>query len=169
MASDNIINGDGGGSATEEETSPPCSEETIASVFLGRWVLIDSKISTPMISFKSGEMTVKHQKNEETGEDEYVTDTSWTMRLCCFPYRGSSTSITRLTGKDTFTVNFNKANVVDGLVDYGRREGNNKFKTVGKKGTNEVEYKGDRCHMKITDARYSLYIEQEWKRVASEY
>ena len=167
MAPDNIINNETGGSMTEEETSPPCSEETIASVFLGRWVLIDSKISTPMISFKSGEMTVKHQKNEETGEDEYVTDTKWTMRLCCFPYRGSSTSITRLTGKDTFTVNFNKANVVDGLVDYGKREGNNKFKTVGKKGTNEVEYKGDRCHMKITDARYSLYIEQEWKRVAS--
>ena len=165
MASDNLINVAGG--SVIEETSPPCSEETISALFLGRWVLIDSKISTPMISFKSGEMTVKHQKNEETGEDEYVTDTKWTMRLCCFPYRGSSTSITRLTGKDTFTVNFNKANVVDGLVDYGKREGNNKFKTVGKKGTNEVEYKGDRCHMKITDARYSLYIEQEWKRVAS--
>jgi len=165
MASDNLINVAGG--SVIEETSPPCSEETISAIFLGRWVLIDSKISTPMISFKSGEMTVKHQKNEETGEDEYVTDTKWTMRLCCFPYRGSSTSITRLTGKDTFTVNFNKANVVDGLVDYGKREGNNKFKTVGKKGTNEVEYKGDMCYMKITDARYSLYIEQEWKRVAS--
>ena len=165
MASDNIINVAGG--SVIEETSPPCSEETISAVFLGRWVLIDSKISTPLISFKSGEMTVKHQKNEETGEDEYLTNTSWKMRLCCFPYRGSSTSITRLTGKDTFTVQNKKTNLVDGLVDYGRREGNNKFKTVGKKGTNEVEYKGDRCHMKITDARYSLYIEQEWKRVAS--
>ena len=167
MASDNIINDNSTGeSATEEETSPPCSEETIASVFLGRWVLIDSKISTPMISFKSGEMTVKHQKNEETGEDEYVTDTKWTMRFCCFPYRGSSTSITRLTGEDTFTVQNKKSNLVDGLVDYGRREGNNHFKTVGKKGTNEIEYLGDRCHMSITDARYSLYIEQEWKRVS---
>jgi len=141
------------------------SSNDVASMILGRWILVNSEISTPFMSFISGEMVITHQLNEKTGEDEFVTKTLWKMRYCCLPcikFRGTNTSITRYTGEEEFTVTNMKTDIVD--FPYCKRD-NNKFKMVGKSGTNELEYKGDKCYGKIVDPRYSLYINQEWERI----
>ena len=130
---------------------------------LGHWVLVDSEMSTSLFQMTSAEMIVTR-----TGEDTFEAITSWKLRFCCLPcisIPGSNINVTKVTGEDTFTVRNKRTNLLDGNVEYGKIEGNNKFKTVGKKGTNEIEYRGDRCYMKIVDARYSLYIKQEYKKV----
>ena len=145
------------------DSSSSQPEPRSCKIFLGRWVLVDSEMSTSLFQMTSGEMIVTR-----TGEDTFEAITSWKLRFCCLPcisIPGSNINVTKVTGEDTFTVRNKRTNLLDGNVEYGKIEGNNKFKTVGKKGTNEIEYRGDRCYMKIVDARYSLYIKQEWKRV----
>ena len=149
-----------GSSSSQPE---PRSQQPSCEVFLGRWILVDSEMSTSLVQMTSGEMIVTR-----TGEDEYTSVTSWKLRFCCLPcisIPGSNSNVTKVTGEDTFTMTNKQTNLIDGNVEYGKIEGNNKYKTVGKKGTNEIEYRGDRCYMKIVDARYSLYVKQEWKRV----
>ena len=145
------------------DSSSSQPEPRSCEIFLGRWVLVDSEMSTSLFQMTSGEMIVTR-----TGEDEYTSVTSWKLRFCCLPcisIPGGNSNVTKVTGEDTFTMTNKQTNLIDGNVEYGKIEGNNKYKTVGKKGTNEIEYRGDRCYMKIVDARYSLYIKQEWKRV----
>ena len=154
---DELTNGGWSSSQPEPRSQQPCE------VFLGRWILVDSEMSTSLVQMTSGEMIVTR-----TGEDEYTSVTSWKLRFCCLPcisIPGGNSNVTKVTGEDTFTMTNKQTNLIDGNVEYGKIEGNNKYKTVGKKGTNEIEYRGDRCYMKIVDARYSLYVKQEWKRV----
>ena len=92
-----------------------------------------------------------------------VSNTKWTTRYSCLPlpcikFPSSNTSIVKMTGKDTYT------ETIDGDVRNGRIEGNI-LTSVGKSGTHEMEYRDDRCYVKIIDARMSLYVKQEWKRV----
>lgn len=118
-------------------------------MILGRWVLVNSEISTPFVSFVSGEMVISHQLNEKTGEDEFITKTSWKIKYCCLPcinFRGTNTSITKYTGEEEFTVTDMKTGIVD--FPYCKRD-RNKFKMVGKSGTNELEYRGDKCYGNI--------------------
>ena len=145
------------------DSSSSQPEPRSCEIFLGRWVLVDSEMSTSLFQMTSAEMIVTR-----TGEDTFEAITSWKLRFCCLPcisIPGSNINVTKVTGEDTFTVRNKRTNLLDGNVEYGKIEGNNKFKTVGKKGTNEIEYRGDRCYMKIVDARYSLYIKQEYKKV----
>lgn len=134
-------------------------------LFLGRWVLVDSQVSTSLLRWMSSYITNTRQVNEKTGKVEYYSITKWRIRLCyCFCISGSNTSISIYTSNDTFTMRNKKTTIVDGDVEYGRREGD-KFITVGKKGTNEVKWGGDKCYMKIVDARYSLVSTLEYDRV----
>ena len=133
--------------------------------FLGRWVLVDSKMSTKFIRWTSCEMIITREVNETTGKVEYHTKTNWKLNFCfCCCISGSATSISSYTSNDTFTVSHDKTNILEGGVDYGKKVGD-KFISVGKKGTNEIEYRGDRCYMKIVDARYSLVSTLEYERV----
>ena len=162
-------------SKTTEETGVSEGEDTSSSsshinntnsmdsnnIFLGRWILVDCDISAPFISMTSGEMITKRQINEETGDDEYISDTKWTIRYSCLPcikFKDNNSSIVKITGKDTYT------EMIDGVRYYGRIEGN-KLTSVGKTGTHEMEYRDDRCYVKIIVARTSLYVKQEWKSV----
>ena len=153
---------------SKEQAQEDDSSNDVASMILGRWILVNSEISTPLMSFVSGEMIITHQLNEKTGEDEFITKTSWKMRYSCIPcikFRGTNTSITRKSSEDednSFTATDMKTDIIS--FPYCNRDGN-KFKMVGKSGTNEIEYKGDKCYGKIVDPRYSLYITQEWERI----
>ena len=169
---DDSANGDDGNGSTKASVSSYVDDTTLDKHVmysleehpgLGRWVLVSSEFSTSLFQMTSAEMIVTR-----TGKNEYTCITSWKLRFCCLPcisIPGSNTNVTKVTGEDTFTVINKRTNLLDGNVEYGKIEGNNKYKTVGKKGTNEIEYRGDRCYMKIVDARYSLYVKQEWKRV----
>jgi len=91
----------GEGYSTEQVQEDDLSND-VASMILGRWILVNSEISTPFMSFISGEMVIAHQLNEKTGEDEFITKTSWKIRYCCLPcikFRGTNTSITRIPVK----------------------------------------------------------------------
>ena len=150
------------GEDTSSSSSPFNNTHNMDSnIFLGRWTLVNCEISAPFISMPSGEMRTKRQINEETGDDEYISDTKWTIRYSCLPcikFKDKNSSIVKITGKDTYT------EMIDGVRYYGRIEGN-KLTSVGKTGTHEMEYRDDRCYVKIIDARTSLYVKQEWKRV----
>ena len=129
---------DGGKGYSTEHQAQDESSNDVASMILGRWILVNSEISTPFMSFVSGEMVITHQLNEKTGEDEFITKTSWKIRYCCLPcikFRGTNTSITRKTGEEgdnSFTVTDMKTDIED--YPYCKRD-KNKFKMVGKKGT----------------------------------
>ena len=161
-----VVDGDKGYST--EQAQEEDSSNDVASMILGRWVLVNSEISTPFMSFVSGEMVITHQLNEKTGGDEFITKTSWKIIYCCLPcikFRGTNTSITRITDEEednSFTVTDMKTGIVD--YPYCKREGS-KFTMIGEKGTTVMEYKGDKCYGKIVDPRYSLYINQEWDRI----
>ena len=150
------------GEDTSSSSSPINNTHNMDSnIFLGRWTLVNCEISAPFISMPSGEMRTKRQINEETGDDEYISDTKWTIRYSCLPcikFKDKNSSIVKITGKNTYT------EMIDGVRYYGRIEGN-KLTSVGKTGTHEMNYKDDRCYVKIIDARTSLYVNQEWKRV----
>ena len=150
------------GEDTSSSSSPFNNTHNMDSnIFLGQWALVNCEISAPFISMPSGEMITKRQINEETGDDEYISDTKWTIRYSCLPcikFKDNNSSIVKITGKDTYT------ELIDGVRYYGRIEGN-KLTSVGKTGTHEMEYRDDRCYVKIIDARTSLYVKQEWKRV----
>ena len=154
--------------ARQPETEKQEERHPREAMFLGRWVLVDSKMSTPLVNFTSGEMIITRQINEKTGKVEYMSKTSWTLRFCCCCWsRGSNTSVTRYTSDNfkTFTITNLRKTLIDGDVEYGKMEGDNKWVTVGKKGTTSVEYLGDKCILKIIDARYSLYATLEYERV----
>ena len=162
----------------QEQTSTSSSSTTTAdkndaqyaghpdeALFLGRWVLVDTKMSTRFVHWTSGEIITTREVNEKTGIVEYHTKTTNKLRLffcCCIS--NHSTNISIYTSNDTFTVSPEKTNILEGDVDYGKKVGD-KFITVGKKGTNEVEYRGDKCYMKIVDARFSLVATLEFDRV----
>ena len=150
------------GEDTSSSSSPINNTHNMDSnIFLGRWTLVNCEISAPFISMSSGEMITKRQINEETGDDEYISDTKWTIRYSCLPcikFKDNNSSIVKITGKNTYT------EMIDGVRYYGRIEGN-KLTSVGKTGTHEMDYRDDRCYVKIIDARTSLYVKQEWKRV----
>ena len=69
------------GEDTSSSSSPINNTNSMDSnIFLGRWTLVNCEISAPFISMPSGEMITKRQINEETGDDEYISDTKWTIR-----------------------------------------------------------------------------------------
>ena len=137
------------------------------ALFLGRWVLVNSQMSTPLLRWTSGDMITTRHVNDTTGKVEYHTKNSWKFRFCyCCCISGSNSNISIYTSRETFTMKPAKTGILDGDIEYGRfDESENKFICVGKKGTNEVEYRGDRCYMKIIDARYSLVAKLEYERV----
>mmetsp|Transcript_22581 Transcript_22581/g.54557 ORF Transcript_22581/g.54557 Transcript_22581/m.54557 type:complete len:206 (+) Transcript_22581:136-753(+) len=145
--------------------TPPPLRCPHPSEWQGRWILVHSEISAPVV-FDSGVLIITHQKNAITGEDEYVSTSTLKLRIRCLPcitFPIKEHTISRMTGGG----NFRTYSTKNGTIEYGRVvEGNkNKYVTVGKKGTNEIVFDGDKCYMKNVDARYSLYTKQEWRRV----
>ena len=135
-----------------------------ASIVVGLWKMINCEVkSGPPIQVVESLMDVK--LNEE--KTELLSHTTWTVQykycLPCIKFRGKETSIIRLTGvKNEF-----KEYKTDGktIRYHGRIENNgNTFISVGERGTNVAEYVGDRCYMKVVDARYSSVMIYEWER-----
>ena len=190
MAADNIIpngynieeatvgNSVEGSSAnmTQASTSPPSTVETTTTkwtkgnpndqIFVGRWVLIESKSTTSLINFESMEIDIKRQIDEDTGDVTYLTNTSWRMRFCCCCcFSASNSNITTFPSKDTFILKHLKTDMLSEGIEYGRIEDDNKYITVGKSGANTALYKGEKCYMTNVDARLSLKIEFVFERV----
>ena len=95
-------------STTEEPT-----EKHDLNIFLGRWVLVDSQVSTPLVKVIRAEMVMT-----PLGDDEYTIQDTWTESVCwCYRRTYKNTSIGRATGPDSFI----ETNVKTGNVEYGRK------------------------------------------------
>lgn len=156
------------GSIHEEETASTNTTQTTEKqdlqvaikrqqlhIILGRWVLVNSEVSTRMVKVIRGEMLIT-----PLGDDGYTLQDTWMDSICCC-YRRTykTTSIGRITGLDTFT----ETNVKTGKVEYGRMDGN-KHIVVGDQ-VYTLEFVGDICYLKVVDASCSLYITAEYERI----
>jgi len=143
--------------AASSNTTEP-TEKYDLNIFLGRWVLVDSQVSTPLVKVIRAEMIMT-----PLGDDEYTINDTWTESICwCYRRTYKTTSIGRGTGPDTFI----ETNVKTGKVEYGRMEGN-KHIVVGDQVITH-EFVGDKCYMKIVDPSCSLYIAAEYQRIPME-
>ena len=98
--------------AASSNTTEP-SEKHDLNIFLGRWVLVDSQVSTPLVKVIRAEMIMT-----PLGDDEYTIQDTWTESVCwCYRRTYENTSIGRATGPDSFI----ETNVKTGKVEYGRK------------------------------------------------
>ena len=98
--------------AASSNTTEP-TEKYDLNIFLGRWVLVDSQVSTPLVKVIRAEMIMT-----PLGDDEYTIQDTWTESVCwCYRRTYKTTSIGRGTGPDTFI----ETNVKTGNVEYGRK------------------------------------------------
>ena len=98
--------------AASSNTTEP-SEKHDLNIFLGRWVLVDSQVSTPLVKVIRAEMVMT-----PLGDDEYTIQDTWTESVCwCYRRTYKNTSIGRATGPDSFI----ETNVKTGNVEYGRK------------------------------------------------
>jgi len=140
---------------TEQQDLQNAIKRQKLHIFLGRWVLVNSQVSTRMVKVIRGEMLIT-----PLGDDGYTLQDTWMESICCC-YRRTykTTSIGRITGLDTFI----ETNVKTGKVEYGRMDGN-KHIVVGDQ-VYTLEFVGDICYLKIVDASCSLYITAEYERI----
>jgi len=97
--------------ASSNSTEP--TEKYDLNIFLGRWVLVDSQVSTPLVKVIRAEMIMT-----PLGDDEYTIQDTWTESVCwCYRRTYKTTSIGKDTGPDTFI----ETNVKTGNVEYGRK------------------------------------------------
>ena len=99
--------------AASSNTTEEPTEKHDLNIFLGRWVLVDSQVSTPLVKVIRAEMIMT-----PLGDDEYTIQDTWTESICwCYRRTYKTTSIGRETGPDTFI----ETNVKTGNVEYGRQ------------------------------------------------
>ena len=98
--------------AASSNTTEP-TEKYDLNIFLGRWVLVDSQVSTPLVKVIRAEMIMT-----PLGDDEYTIQDTWTESVCwCYRRTYKTTSIGKDTGPDSFI----ETNVKTGNVEYGRK------------------------------------------------
>jgi len=120
LSTDNIIDATAALESIHEEetaassnTTEEPTEKYDLNIFLGRWVLVDSQVSTPLVKVIRAEMIMT-----PLGDDEYTIQDTWTESVCwCYRRTYKTTSIGRGTGPDTFI----ETNVKTGNVEYGRK------------------------------------------------
>ena len=99
--------------AASSNTTEEPTEKHDLNIFLGRWVLVDSQVSTPLVKVIRAEMVMT-----PLGDDEYTIQDTWTESVCwCYRRTYKNTSIGRATGPDSFI----ETNVQTGKVEYGRK------------------------------------------------
>ena len=99
--------------AASSNTTEEPTEKHDLNIFLGRWVLVDSQVSTPLVKVIRAEMVMT-----SLGDEEYTIQDTWTESVCwCYRRTYKNTSIGRATGPDSFI----ETNVKTGKVEYGRK------------------------------------------------